>query len=78
MLSERDQGKYSRDGYVYMLRKSAYFQLLSEGRNLLHPETRPRIRIILNEMEFVDKNDELMQYLMQTRRQAKIEFMVIL
>lgn len=36
----------------------------------------PRVRIILDEMEFVDENDELMQYLMQTRRQGKIELMM--
>lgn len=37
----------------------------------------PRVRIILGEMEFVDENDELMQYLMQTRRQGKIELMIV-
>lgn len=37
----------------------------------------PRVRIILDEMEFVDENDELMQYLMQTRRQGKIELMMV-
>ena len=37
----------------------------------------PQIRIILDEMEFVDENDELMQYLMQTRRQGKIELMMV-
>jgi hypothetical protein len=37
----------------------------------------PRVRIILDEMQFVDENDELMQYLMQARRQGKIELMVV-
>lgn len=37
----------------------------------------PRIRIILDEMEFVDENDELMQYLTQTRRQGKIKLMMV-
>ena len=37
----------------------------------------PRIRIILDEMQFVDENDELMKYLMQTRRQGKIELMMV-
>lgn len=39
-------------------------------------ERVPRVRIILDEMQFVDKNDELMQYLMQARRQGKIELMM--
>ena len=37
----------------------------------------PRVRIILDEMQFVDENDELMQYLMQARRQGKIELMMV-
>ena len=37
----------------------------------------PRIRMILDEVQFVDENDELMQYLMQTRRQGKIELMMV-
>ena len=37
----------------------------------------PQIRIILDEMQFVDENDELMKYLMQTRRQGKIELMMV-
>ena len=37
----------------------------------------PRIRIILDEMQFVNENDELMKYLMQTRRQGKIELMMV-
>ena len=37
----------------------------------------PRIRIILDEMQFVDENDELMKYFMQTRRQGKIELMMV-
>lgn len=37
----------------------------------------PRIRIILDEMQFVDENDELMKYLMQTRRQGQIELMMV-
>ncbi len=37
----------------------------------------PRIRIILDEMQFVDENDELMKYLMQARRQGKIELMMV-
>lgn len=37
----------------------------------------PRVRIILDEMEFVDENDELMKYLMQSRRQGKIELMMV-
>ena len=36
-----------------------------------------RIRIILDEMQFVDENDELMKYLMQARRQGKLELIVI-
>ena len=37
----------------------------------------PRIRIILDEMQFVDENDELMKYLIQTKRQGKIELMMV-
>ena len=37
----------------------------------------PRIRIILDEIEFVDENDELMKYLMQIKRQGKIELMIV-
>ena len=37
----------------------------------------PRVRIILDEMEFTEENDELMQYLMQSRRQGKIELMIV-
>ena len=37
----------------------------------------PQVRIILDEIEFVDENDDLMQYLMQTRRQGKIELMIV-
>lgn len=37
----------------------------------------PQIRIILDEMEFVDEKDELMQYLMRVRRQGKVELMAI-
>jgi hypothetical protein len=37
----------------------------------------PRLRIILDEMMFVDENDELMQYLMQARRQGKVELMMV-
>lgn len=37
----------------------------------------PRVRIILDEMEFVDESDELMQDLMQTRRHGKIELMMV-
>lgn len=37
----------------------------------------PRVRIILDEMEFTDENDELMQYLMQVRRQSRIELMMV-
>ena len=37
----------------------------------------PRVRIILDEIQFVDENDELMQYLMQVRRQGKIELMMV-
>lgn len=37
----------------------------------------PRVRIILDEMQFTDENDELMQYLMQARRQGKIELMMV-
>lgn len=37
----------------------------------------PRIRIILDEMEFVDEADELMQYLMRIRRQGKIELIIV-
>ncbi len=37
----------------------------------------PRVRIILDEMEFVDERDELMLYLLQIKRQGKIELMVV-
>lgn len=37
----------------------------------------PRVRIIADEMEFVDENDELMKYLMQIRRQGKVELMMV-
>lgn len=37
----------------------------------------PRVRIILDEMQFTDENDELMKYLMQARRQGKIELMMV-
>lgn len=37
----------------------------------------PQIRIILDEMQFVDEHDELMKYLMQARRQGKIELMMV-
>ena len=36
-----------------------------------------RIRIILDEMQFADENDELMKYLMQARRQGKIELTIV-
>lgn len=37
----------------------------------------PRIRIILDEMQFADENDEFMKYLMHVRHQGKIELMMI-
>lgn len=37
----------------------------------------PRVRIILDEMEFVDENDELMKYLIQAKRQGKVELMLV-
>ena len=37
----------------------------------------PKIRILLDEMEFADENDELMRYIMQLKRQGRIELIVI-
>lgn len=37
----------------------------------------PRVRIILDEINFVDENDELFTYLMQSRRQGKIELTIV-
>ncbi len=37
----------------------------------------PRVRIILDEMDVVDENDELMKYLMQSRRQGKVELVMV-
>lgn len=37
----------------------------------------PRVRIIIDEMQFADENDELMQYLMQVKRQEKVELIVV-
>ena len=37
----------------------------------------PKVRIILDEMEFVDKDDEFMKYLSQLKRQQKIELVVV-
>lgn len=37
----------------------------------------PRVRIILDEMEFTGENDELLKYLMEAKRQNKIELMLI-
>lgn len=37
----------------------------------------PRVRIILDEMTFTDENDELLKYLMETKRQNKIELILI-
>lgn len=37
----------------------------------------PQVRIILDEMQFTDENDELLKYLMQIRRQGKIELMIV-
>ncbi|NCC44884.1 MAG: hypothetical protein EOM18_15195, partial [Clostridia bacterium] len=37
----------------------------------------PRVRIILDEVEFLDENDELMKYLVQAKRQGKIELMMV-
>ena len=37
----------------------------------------PRVRVILDEMPFTDENDELLKYLMETKRQNKIELILI-
>ena len=37
----------------------------------------PRVRIILDEMQFVDENDDLMKYLIQAKRQGKVELMLV-
>lgn len=37
----------------------------------------PRIRIILDEMAFSDGNDELLKFLLQSRRQRKIELVLV-
>lgn len=37
----------------------------------------PRIRIILDEMAFSDENDELLKFLLQSRRQRKIELVLV-
>lgn len=37
----------------------------------------PRVRVVLDEIEFTDENDELLKYLMEAKRQNKIELMLI-
>lgn len=37
----------------------------------------PRVRVILDEVEFTDESDELLKYLLEAKRQNKIELMLI-